>query len=329
MKDFFSRELQGYGIETSYRDLSTKSFDDLQKMLLNIEKRGPHAIELPEDLRDQMINSDLLIVHYCPVPSSVINKSVRLRFIGCLRGGYENIDVNSAKNRGIIVVNAPGRSSNAVAEFTIGLMIAEGRNIARGHHFLHKGEWRKYYLNDPYRSELKDQIIGIIGFGKIGSNVAEKLQAFGVKRILVFDPLIPNNIILNKGCEPADLETLCRVSDFITIHARLTKDSEKMINKELISLMKPTAYLINTARAGLIDNAALYEALRNKTIGGAALDVFDIEPLPPDSPWLELENVTLTPHLAGDTRNTRINSMLIIKEEIEHYLRGEPLSHQI
>jgi D-3-phosphoglycerate dehydrogenase len=249
--------------------------------------------------------------------------------IGCCRGGYENINIDAARKKGVIVVNAPGRTANAVAEFTIGLMIAEARNIARGHHALKSGIWRKNYVNDEYRMELRDKVIGIIGFGNIGRRVAQLLKAFNVKTILVYDPYIPNEEIVKAGCEPADLRRIFQESDFITIHARLTKESVCLINRELISLMKRTAYIINTARAGLIDYNALYEALKERRIGGAALDVFDLEPLPSNSPWLELDNVTLTPHLAGDTIETRLNGIIIISEEIAAFLEGRPLHNRV
>ena len=329
MERLLREELSKFNPSIECLDWTLESFDEFQEKCLLIEKFGPDVLEIPKEFQSTIKDAEVLVVHYCPVSASVIENSPKLKLIGCCRGGYENVNIDYARKKGIVVVNAPGRSANAVAEFTIGLIIAESRNIARGHYALKNGIWRKNYANDEYRKELYDKVIGIIGFGNIGRRVARLLKAFNVKTILVYDPYLPNEEIIKAGCEPADLRRIFRESDFITIHARLTKENANLINRELISLMKRSAYIINTARAGLVDYNALYEALKERRIAGAALDVFDLEPLPPNSPLLELDNITLTPHLAGDTIETRLNGIRMISEEIAAFLEGRLLRNRV
>jgi D-3-phosphoglycerate dehydrogenase len=161
---------------------------------------------------------------------------------------------------------------------------------------------------------MRDKTIGLVGFGFIGRLVAQKLLNFGV-RILVYDPYVGQDTLLKFGAEAVSLEELCRQSDFISIHARLGKDTTGLIGREAFSWMKSTAYLINTARAGLVDEASLIAALEERRIGGAALDVFWTEPLPAGHPLLRMDNVTITPHLAGATLDTfRMTPYLLLRE---------------
>jgi len=201
-------------------------------------------------------------------------------------------------------------------------MLAECRNIARAHYAIKKGDWRKTFSNNDNIPEMGGKTVGLVGFGFIGSLVAKKLSGFDVK-VLVYDPYADPARIRAAGCVPAGLEELFKTSDFISLHARLTDENKKMVNKDLISLMKPTACLINTSRAGLVDQEALAAALGDKKIQGAGLDVFTTEPVPADSPFLALDNVTLTSHLAGTTSDALTNSPFLLMEDIAKFLSGE------
>jgi len=169
--------------------------------------------------------------------------------------------------------------------------------------------------------ELTGRTIGLVGFGNIGSLVAKKLSGFDV-RVLVYDPYTDPEVLRANGVEPASLETVLSEADIVSLHARLSDESKGMIGAEQLALMKPTAILINTARAGLVDEAALVETLRENRIAGAALDVFSTEPIPADSPFLELDNVTLTTHLAGTTADALSNSPFLLMEDIAKLLTG-------
>ena len=213
----------------------------------------------------------------------------------------------------------PGRNARAVAEFTFGLILSLTRNIVRAHERLRRGIWSEYHeMSGP---ELFEKTIGIIGFGHIGRLVASIARGFGMK-ILVYDPYVEKSTISALGYKLVELDTLLKESDIITIHARLTRETEKMIGEREFSLMKKTAYIINTSRGRIIDQRALYKALKNRQIAGAALDVFEIEPLPPDDPLLSLENIVLTPHIAGSSTEVADRAAKMISEDLKRILTG-------
>jgi D-3-phosphoglycerate dehydrogenase len=217
------------------------------------------------------------------------------------------------------VYNTPGRNADSVADFTVGLLICECRNIARGHHGLKTGRWIRDYPNQGRIPDLPGKTVGLVGLGEIGAKVARRLAGFDV-RLLGHDPHVqgaPPGVVL------VGLERLVEESDFISIHARLTPATEGLISRELIARMKPTAYLINTARSALVDQQALSEALRDRRIEGAALDVFDTEPPGQDHPLVRLENVTLTPHMAGGSNDAFFNSPARLAAELAKLWAGE------
>jgi len=299
-----------------------KDKTELQKLRMIYEEKGPGAIRIPEKILKQSAESEILMVHFFPVSKELISISPNLRIIGVARAGLENIDLKAANQHGILVFNVKGRNAEAVSDFTIGLILTESRNIARSHLAIMKGAWRKEYFNSGFMGVLKGKTIGIIGYGEIGRLVARKLKGFEVN-ILVYDPFVSETKIREDGFEPVDLKRIFADSDFITVHARLTDDNKEFIGREQIFSMKSTAFFVNTSRAGLVDNAALVQALRKRIIGGAALDVFDNEPLPKNSPLRKLDNVTLTSHLAGVTQDTYELSVRILLEDIGRFLKGE------
>jgi D-3-phosphoglycerate dehydrogenase len=229
--------------------------------------------------------------------------------------------VNEATQRGILVIHTPNHNAQAVAEYTIGLMLAETRNIARSHYSLKQGTWQEQYPNSSFIPELNELKIGIVGYGQNGQLVAKKLKSFET-HILICDPFVSDDVILKDGYEPVNLDTLFAEADIISLHVRLTAQTKSMIGAAEFRKMKPSAYLINTARSGLVDTNAMIMALQENTIKGAAIDVFDAEPLPKDSPLIQLDNLTLTNHRAGDTRNSYWNAPNIMRKELLTFIGG-------
>jgi D-3-phosphoglycerate dehydrogenase len=277
----------------------------------------------PEKLSSLVVNVDILVVHLAPVSSGVLKAGNRLKIVGCCRGGPVNVNARAATLKKIPVLFTPGRNADAVADYTIGMILAESRNIARGHADLKRGLWRTdLYDYDISGPELAGKTLGIVGIGSIGLKVAERAKGFGMK-ILAYDPYVAEERIEAAGVKCVDLETLFSRADFVTIHARATPETKGMIGKKILSLMKGTSYLINTSRGDLVDEAALYEALKTRRIAGAGLDVFEKEPLRIDSPILALDNVTVTPHIAGASKEVAHRAAQIMADDIERILAGK------
>jgi D-3-phosphoglycerate dehydrogenase len=302
------------------------TMEDFARRVSNVEKNGPRAEAPPAEIGGHLEEAEILVVNFGVVPEGVIRAGRKLRLIGVLRSGCENVDLEAATESGVVVVNAPGRNADAVADYTIGLMLAENRNIARSNAALLNGAWKKKFPNAAHTVDLRGRTVGIVGFGEVGRRVARRLQGFDV-RTLVYDPFVPRDDVERAGCTPVDLPDLLRASDFVTVHARLSAETERMIGRKELEMMRPGAYLVNTARAGLVDYDVLYQFLKENRIAGAALDVFPREPLGPDSPWLALPNVTLTPHRAGATVDSETNAFTIMGDEVARYFAGQRLTH--
>lgn len=287
----------------SYQGLEWKADMDrtaMRELIRKIETEGSEAYSLPEEIYQAMIDSDVLFVHLCPVGKDVIRNASHLKYIFSARGGLENIAVKEAQAKGIHIIHCPMHNAHAVAEMTIGMMLCESRNLARADEALKNHIWREQYPNSGHITELRSMTIGIIGFGTIGRLVAELLQPFHTM-IYANDPFVPADEIKKAGCVPVDRDTLLKQSDIITLHGRIGPNDPPLIGAEELKKMKPNAYLINTARAVLVDMDALADALKNHQIQGAALDVFPSEPPQFDHPIFKLDNVTLTNHRGGDT----------------------------
>jgi D-3-phosphoglycerate dehydrogenase / 2-oxoglutarate reductase len=270
-------------------------------------------------------DAEILVTHLAPLSASIMDRLPTLKFVAVSRGGPVNIDMKAAHERGITVVNAPGRNATAVAEFTIGAILAETRNITRGHDALRRGEWRgDLYRADLAGEELSEMTVGLIGYGEIGRRVVRLLKAFDC-RILVSDPYVQLSADdLRDGVIQTSFDRLLAESDVVSLHPRVTPETTKMMNAETIAQMKKGTYLINTARGPLVDYDALYEALKSNHLRGAMLETFSIEPTPPGWPLLELDNVTLTPHIAGASVKTVRYAAGLAAEEVRRYLAGEP-----
>lgn len=281
-----------------------------------------------DEVVDFIGGAEILVMHQSPVTDGMLQALPDLKFIGCSRGGPVNVDIAAANKRGVQVVRAPGRNASAVAEFTIGAMLAETRKIRVGHESLRKGVWRgDLYRADTTGRELNEMTVGVIGYGKIGTRLVKILQAFGC-RILVSDPYVqldPADVAA--GVEQVSLDTLLAESDVVTLHPRVSEETTQMINKDTLAQMKNDALLINTARGPLCNYDDLYDALKNGTIGSAMLETFSVEPTPPDWPLLQLDNVTLTPHIAGASVRTAQYAAKVLAEDVKNYITGAPLNN--
>jgi D-3-phosphoglycerate dehydrogenase len=289
--------------------------DELNQRNLNVERHGPEAEPPPEGLEGAVRDAEILLVHMSPVPAAVVEAGRELKAIGVARGGWENVNVGAATRCGVPVVHIVGRNANTVAEFTVGMMVSEMRNIARSDCVMRGGVWYSGFV-DPHRCfELRGKTVGLVGFGAIARRLARLLRGFDV-RMLAYDPFASEEAVRALGGEQTSLDALLSQSDVVSIHARLLPQTEGLIGERELAVMKPTAYLINTARAGLIDEAALLKALQERKIAGAAIDVFWQEPLPPESPWLQLDNLTMTSHLAGTTADSFYYSAELVIEAV-------------
>jgi D-3-phosphoglycerate dehydrogenase len=289
---------------------------------LNIEQNGPDAEPYAEALDRYIQDADILLTHFCPIPRRLIEKGKNLKAIFTCRGGLEHICIDAANEKNICVVNVI-RNSEPVADFALGMIIALTRNIATSHHALMQGKWEKTFPNSGFMTTLSNHIIGLAGIGNIGIELACKLKALGIKTI-AHDSYVSPERLKKNGLSDIKLvpsmEDLFKESDVISLHLRLTNDTEKIINKKYFSLMKPTAYFINTARGGLVDYNDLVNALKTKSIAGAALDVFNEEPVNKSSGLLDLDNVILTPHIAGTTVDAIPKSPFMLLREVDKIL---------
>ncbi|HOE97325.1 MAG TPA: phosphoglycerate dehydrogenase [Candidatus Sumerlaeota bacterium] len=242
----------------------------------------------------------------------------KLKIIGRAGAGVDNVDIDAATERGIIVMNTPGANTISTAEHTIAMMMTLARRTAYADRTMKEGQWAK---KDIVGVELSGKTLGVIGLGKIGRVVAERMRAFEM-RVLTFDPFLTHDQAHKLGIEPADVDTICREADFITIHCPLNNETRNLINAERLALMKPTALLINCARGGIVNEDDLYEALAAGRIAGAALDVFTQEPLPADHKLRTLPNIVLTPHLAASTNEAQEKVSRDIAVQIREALAG-------
>lgn len=282
--------------------------------------------EMIEKLKDY----DIFITVADDLKKAELFEKTNLKLIGSCRGDPFNINLSAATKNKIPVIYTPLRNVVAVAELTVGLIISLARNLTQLDRFLHSDDfevidfmdWIKCY-NKFMGSELLNKTIGIIGFGQIGKLVAERLKPFGVD-IIIYDPYIKDEIGEIFGLK-TDLDTLMKKSDFVTIHASATDENDNLINEERIKMMKNTAFLINMAKGSLVDYDYLYEALKNRLIAGAALDVFPMEPLDEDNEFLKLDNVIVLPHIGGNTTEVIHRQSKMLLDDVSTWLnKGIP-----
>jgi len=278
----------------------------------------------PEHYFDFIADLDVLVTHLAPITARSLEHAPKLKIIAVSRGGPVNIEMAAARARGITVVNTPGRNASAVAEFTVASLLAETRDLIRGHLSVASGEFRReFYHFDHTGPELCELTVGIVGFGDIGSRVARLLRPFGC-RIAIYDPFRQlTQEEADAGIRKMELDELLAHCDVVTLHPRVTPQTKNMIGRAQIAAMKPGSYIVNTTRGQVLDYSALYDALVSGHLRGAALDTFDPEPPPADWPLLKLPNVTLSPHIAGASRYSITKAADMIAEDIGRILEGE------
>jgi D-3-phosphoglycerate dehydrogenase / 2-oxoglutarate reductase len=275
-----------------------------------------------EQLLEAVPDADVIISGTEPITSKVLSAATRLKLIAKHGVGYDNIDVNAARERGVAIALAGPVMVDSVADLALGLLLAIARKIPQGSANVRVGKWDRFV-----GPELRDKCIGIVGFGQIGKAVARRAKGFGL-RILAHDTFQDAFFAASWGVRYVDFETLLAESDFISVHAPLTAETKHLFDRERLAKMKPTAFLINTARGELVDEAALYESLKNEKIAGAATDVFAKEP-PGKSPLLELDNFIATPHLGGQTPEALRRMGEVTAENVLRVVRGEKPLHQV
>jgi D-3-phosphoglycerate dehydrogenase len=295
----------------------------MRTYIKKMEKEGPECVPVPEEILKEIGDADVLQVHMVPVPQEVFELGKKLKIVISNRGGSENIDIEAATARGIPILCNPAHNANAVAEMTIGLILAETRNIARCHASMSEhGKWLEKYPNSGQVHELHGKTAGLIGFGTVARIAAKLLSAFGME-ILICDPYVKNEDAAASGVKKVDFDTLLASSDIVSMHARVSESTIGMMGLEQFTKMKRTAVFINTARPALVDMKALYTVLSEKRIMGAAIDVFPSEPVAADDPLLKLENITMTCHKGGDTTESYADSPAMVLHEAERYFAGE------
>ncbi len=279
----------------------------------------------PEKLKEIIADYDALIIRSgTRVTEEVIQRAKKLRVIGRAGIGLDNVDVEAASRQGIIVMNAPEGNTIATAEHTLSLLLALARNIPEANQLIRQNQWDRKGLTGL---ELYGKTLGIVGLGRIGSEVAKRAQSFGMK-VIADDPFLSAEKANKMEVELVSLEELLQRSDFITVHTPLTKETKHLIGAREFDQMKKGVRIVNCARGGIIDEAALEKAIRSGKVAGAALDVFEQEP-PKDHPLLKLKQVIATPHLGASTNEAQINVAVDIARQVADVLLDRGIRNAI
>lgn len=305
----------------SFGSTSPKPWDVLANAGVEVIKADMKGELSEERLIDWLKDIDGAIVGVVPMTARVMESSPRLKVVSMHGVGVDHIDLQAASRLGIVIANCPGANDQAVADLAIGLMIAVARNIPSADRALRDQQWGRYS-----GSELWGKNLGLIGYGRIGRGVAKRALGFDMQ-VLVYDPYIQaDQIGLPEVRLTASLQEVIQSADFLSIHAALTEETRAMIGEVELRAMKPSAYLINTARGGLLNESALYKALHEKWIAGAALDVFIEEP-PLGNPLLGLENIVVTPHVGAHTQEAIERMGVMAAQNVIQTLQGgQPLN---
>ncbi len=272
------------------------------------------------DLIKKISGFDALVVRSATkVTKEVIDAGKNLKVIGRAGVGLDNIDVDAASRKGILVVNSPEASTVAVAELVFGGLLSLNRKIVHAHHSMRSGKWERSRFEG---SEAYGKTLGIIGFGRIGREVALRAKAFGM-HLQVFDPNIKEESTAEYGVKyQKHLEDLLKHCDVVTIHVPLTDKTRNLIGAKELASMKKSSVVINIARGGIVNEKALYDALKDNVIRGAVLDVFESEP-PTNVPFKDLDNIVLTPHLGASTEEAQISAGTVVVEKIKDFFMNK------
>ena len=293
------------------------------------EQRLREVFGSPAQVIAALHGHDILVIQGAAVSDAVYDSDPALKLVCCARGGPVNVDVPAATARGIPVVITPGKNADAVAELTIGYLVMLSRRLPEvlrhvegGGEFGHDNyEGAKWFGHD-----LAGATLGLVGYGQVGRRVAVRARAFGM-RVLAYDPFIAPEALIADGVDPVDLDTLIPQADYISLHARATAANAGLINAATIARMKRGAFLVNTARDSLVDEAAVIDALRSGQLAGVAVDLVSPSPAEGRHPLLAFPNVIITTHIGGATTETLRHGGEMAAAEIVRWLAGEPLLH--
>ncbi|WP_372812974.1 phosphoglycerate dehydrogenase [Paenibacillus sp.] len=267
----------------------------------------------------------ILVRSATKVTERIMNASSRLKVVGRAGVGVDNIDLEAATKRGIVVINAPDGNTIATCELTFAMMMSVARSIPQAYKKTVSGEWdRKTFVG----VELRNKVLGVLGMGRIGSEVAKRAKAFGME-VLGYDPFLTEERAEKIGVKLGSVNDICAKADFITVHTPLTNETRHMISRPQFEIMKKGARIINCARGGIIDEMALIEAIDTGIVAGAAFDVFESEPPAADHPFLNNPKVIVTPHLGASTVEAQENVAIDVSEEVLHILRDEPFKNAV
>lgn len=284
---------------------------------------NPRIVHVPDfdhpDALAALPEADAIMFTLQYVGAAVMDRAPKCKILSRLGVGYDNIDIPAATTRGMWVSYVPDYGVDEVAGHAIALMLEGMRGVGRLSTALKAGKWGLGPVAPVKR--MCDSVLGVLGFGRIGCEAGKKARGLGM-RVLAYDPIVPAEAIRAAGCEPADFEQVLRESDYVTLHTPLSDRTRHLINANTLAMMKPTAFLVNTARGGLIDEAALLDALNNGVIRGAGLDVFQQEPAPADHPLVSHPKVIATPHAAFYSEEAVRDLHIRGAEEVVRVLTG-------
>ena len=304
---------------------------ELPERGLNIMKKHFDAEVWPEyapppkkTIMEKAKNVDALVSLLSDkIDAEVFNASPKLKIVSQLAVGFDNIDIPEATKRGIYVTNTPEVLTDTTADFAWSLLMAVARRIVEADKYVHTGQWKVGWHPAMLTGrDIHNTTIGIVGAGRIGYAMAKRAKGFDMN-ILFYDVIPRPEMEKDFGAEKTDLDTLLKESDFVSLHVPLMKETHHLINAEKLKLMKKTAYLINNARGPVVDEKALYEALKNGQIAGAGLDVFEQEPTPLDNPLLKLDNVVVAPHISSASLETRAKMSEIVADNLVSFFEGK------
>lgn len=293
--------------------ISEKGVSILEKAGLTVDVKTGRT---PEEIKKDIGNYDALIVRSATkATADIIEAATKLRVIGRAGSGLDNVDKMAATKKGIVVMNTPGGNTVTTAEHTVALLLSMARQVPQATASMKQGKWEKKKFMGV---ELYNKTLGIIGLGNIGTHVAKMAQGMGMK-VITYDPYLSEEKAKTLGVTVVELDQLFKEADFITNHIPLTNETKNLINENSIAMMKKGVMIVNASRGGVVDETALYNALKSGKVGAAALDVFEKEP-PGESPLLELDNFICTPHLGASTEDAQENVAIAVAQQIADYL---------
>ncbi len=265
-------------------------------------------------------SADAVISEYAPLSEKVIRSLRRCKVISMNAAGFDNIDVDAATDAGILLVNCPDYCFEEVADHTMAMILSCARGIFQYDRRIRDRIWD--FKSAGPRERVRDSVLGLLGFGRVAQAVAARAKAFGMK-VLAFDPFIKDDVLKSKGVHPATMREIFSAADYLSVHVPLSKDTQKLVTAEELSLMKASAFVLNLSRGSVVDEKALYEAVKTGIVRGAALDVLEKEPPEFDNPLLSLDNVLITPHAAFYSEDAMVEVRTRSAQEVVKVLKGE------